>query len=439
MNNHHYKTLKKRVMRLLLLATLFFGIHSGASAQNDKITLNVKDVTIRKFFDKIEEQSEYRFTYRDMSVDDEKRVTYSTSGETVESLLQKTLKPLGLQFQISGNDVVITRKTDVSESQDTKKYAGIITDETGEPVVGASIAVKGSQTGTVTTADGKFTLEAPVGSTLLVTYIGYTTQEIKLGENTNLQILMQEDLKLLDEVVVVGYGTQSKKTLTGSVSEISMANIESGTKPTITQALAGKAAGLRAFQQSAQPGGGVNLKIRGEGSLNAGNDPLIVVDGFPINAAGSLDFSIKQKQGSVDNMLDFLNPEDVESITVLKDAASTAIYGSRAGHGVILITTKKGKEQKAQVSYSGNVSVQQIRNNYQLLDTRSFMEMRNRQLYEEYLKVYALDIYADYLTSSATAPPFNPKYTNDQIYRIQGTDWLKEISRTGLMQQHNLS
>lgn len=255
-----------------------------------------------------------------------------------------------------------------------------------------------------------------------------------------LKVVLKEDAKQLDEVVVVGYGTQSKKTLTGSVSEIVMGNIETGTQASVANALAGKAAGLRAFKQSAQPGGAVDLKIRGEGSISAGNDPLIVIDGFPVKSDNYLaSGNNKYEAGSVDNILDSLNPDDIESITVLKDAASTAIYGARAGHGVIIITTKRGKAQKLQINYSGDVSFQTIQNNYEMLDARSFMEMRNRQLYEEYLKLYGLDIYAPYIQNSNEREPFKPKYTNDEILRADNTDWLDLVTRNGFMQQHNLS
>jgi TonB-linked SusC/RagA family outer membrane protein len=435
---YSFITKKRKALNLkgsLLLLLLLF-VSYGVRAQNQKVTLPQKQTTIISAFEEIERQTNLKVAYNEATINVNRSITVDIENKTLTEALTAILQGTNTTFRIQGRQIIIVP---LPPAVPTKKYVGTVIDSKGVPVTGASLFIKGSQTGVFTDIDGKFTIEAPSNSTLLVSFVGYEAQEITLGDNLNLQITMQEDQKLLDEVVVIGYGTQSQKTLTGSVSKINMANIESGTKSSISQALAGKAAGLRAFQQSAQPGGGVNLKIRGEGSLNAGNDPLIVVDGFPINAAGSLDFSIKQKQGSVDNMLDFLNPEDVESITVLKDAASTAIYGSRAGHGVILITTKKGKEQKAQVSYSGNVSVQQIRNNYQMLDTRSFMEMRNRQLYEEYLKVYGLGIYKDYIINPAEAPPFNPKYTNDQIYRVQGTDWMKQISRTGLMHQHNIS
>ncbi len=166
-----------------------------------------------------------------------------------------------------------------------------------------------------------------------------------------------------------------------------------------------------------------------------------MIDGFPVSAGSSFDPGSIYQHGTTDNLLESLNPDDIESISVLKDAASTAIYGARAGHGVILITTKRGKNQKARVSYSGNISVQKIQNSYEMLDTQGYMDMRNKQLYEEYLKSNALGIYKDYITLPAdhTVVPYQPMYTNDQILRVKGTDWLDEVSRTGMMHQHNVS
>ena len=162
-----------------------------------------------------------------------------------------------------------------------------------------------------------------------------------------------------------GYGTQSKKTLTGAVSMVNMGDVEMNTVPNVSRALAGKAAGFRVNQVSAQPGGEAKFRIRGEASTGAGNEPLFVIDGFPVSSTSNLSSGNGfYESGNIDNVLESLNPDDIESISVLKDAASTAIYGARAGHGVVLITTKRGKSQKPRVTYSGMGSVQVARSNY---------------------------------------------------------------------------
>ena len=322
------------------------------------------------------------------------------------------------------------------------RITGTVVDRTGEAVIGANIVEKGVATnGTISDADGRFSLSVSPGATLTVSYLGYVTQEIATGTQTQLQIILQEDLQILDEVVVIGYGTQTKKSLTAAVSTMDMSSIEANTHSTVSHALQGKAAGLRVTQVSAQPGGASSFRIRGETSINAGNDPLFVVDGMPISPSGSPgSMNEYVKDGSTDNFLESLNPDDIESISVLKDAASTAIYGARAGHGVVLITTKRGgKSQKARLNYSGNYSVQTMDRNYLLLNPQQFMQVANMQEYEQYLVNYGLDIYRDYITSSSQPVPFQPRYSANDIANATGTDWFREVTRTGALHQHNLS
>ena len=245
----------------------------------------------------------------------------------------------------------------------------------------------------------------------------------------------------LDEVVVVGYGTQSKKTLTGAVSMVNMGDVEMNTVPNVSRALAGKAAGFRVNQVSAQPGGEAKFRIRGEASTGAGNEPLFVIDGFPVSSTSNLSSGNGfYESGNIDNVLESLNPDDIESISVLKDAASTAIYGARAGHGVVLITTKRGKSQKPRVTYSGMGSVQVARSNYKMLDTRMYMDMYNKQMHEEWLKLNGMGIYEGYVEKQDTPPTqYKPTFNNDEILTASGTDWLDAVMRNGYTQQHNLS
>jgi TonB-linked SusC/RagA family outer membrane protein len=332
---------------------------------------------------------------------------------------------------------------ETTESQQSKiSITGTVVDRTGEAVIGANIVEKGGAVnGTITDADGNFSIGVSPGATLTVSFIGYVTQEIAVRNQTQLQIILQEDLQILDEVVVIGYGTQTKKSLTAAVSTMDMSSIEANTHSTVSHALQGKAAGLRVVQTSAQPAGASSFRIRGETSINAGNDPLFVIDGVPISPSGSPESAQQYFQdGKTDNFLESLNPDDIESISVLKDAASTAIYGARAGHGVILITTKRGgKSQKPQLNYSGNYSIQTMDRNYLLLNPQQYMQVANMQDYEQYLVNYGLDIYRDYITSSSQPAPFQPRYSANDIANATGTDWFKEVTRTGALQQHNLS
>lgn len=206
--------------------------------------------------------------------------------------------------------------------------------------------------------------------------------------------------------------------MTGAVGTMDMKEIETATVSSISHALGGKVAGLQVNLQSAQPGGAAKFRIRGEASTGAGNEPLIVIDGFPINSSESLKSGTVYEAGNTDNLLESLNPDDIESISVLKDAVSTAIYGARAGHGVILITTKRGKEGRAKVSYSASGSFQNIRANYDVLSTREYMEVENLQLKERWLKNNGMGIYEGYIAKNDNPVPFNPKY--DLTKPVQG-------------------
>lgn len=388
----------------------------------------------------IEDNTRYIFIYQ-TDVDLDRRVEVVLQKDNIQTLLDGVLSGTDLEYQIRGRQIMLSRKTMAAESGE-KTVSGVVSDNAGIPVIGASVVVKGkSGYGVITDTDGRFSITAPAGSVLEVSCLGFKAAEITVGARDRIDIVLKEDMEMLDEIVVVGYGTQTKKTLTGAVSVMDMDDLETSTVSTMSHALAGKAAGLRVTQVSAKPGGGSTFNIRGAASTGAGNDPLFVIDGFPVSSTGSLSSGNIYTEGTTDNILSSINPDDIESITVLKDAASTAIYGARAGHGVILITTKRGKDHKPRVTYSGAASVQIPRTNYKVLDTKTFMDMRNKQEYEEYLKSYGLGIYEGYVAKpeSGVIPAFTPRYTNDEILRAEGTDWLDEVMRTGYMHQHNIS
>ena len=235
------------------------------------------------------------------------------------------------------------------EVQQTKKITGTVSDAMG-PVIGASVVIKGTSNGVATDFDGNFTLQAKQGQTLVISYIGYLTKEIKIDGRTNYQITLEEDKKMLDEVVVVGYGTMKRSDLTGSVSSIDEKAIKQGVNTNVEQAMQGRIAGVQVTQNSGAPGGGISVQIRGINSLNGGNEPLYVIDGIAVSG---------QTDGNT-SVLSTINPADITSIEVLKDASATAIYGSRASNGVVLITTKKGQDSRPQVSYEGYVGWQSI-------------------------------------------------------------------------------
>ena len=232
--------------------------------------------------------------------------------------------------------------------QDGKKINGKVSDANGEPLIGATVMVKGSTIATVTDMEGNFQLDVPNGATLVISYVGYNQQEFKVGSQRSYNFKLDEDSNTLNELVVIGYGQVKKKDLTGSVTAINRDDLNKGVQNTAQEALVGKIAGVNVITNSGAPGAGSTIRIRSGASLSASNDPLIVIDGVPV------DNSTIEGGG---NVLGGINPNDIETFTVLKDASATAIYGSRASNGVIVITTKKGSEGGIKVNYNGNVSV----------------------------------------------------------------------------------
>ena len=340
--------------------------------------------------------------------------------------------------------VFSARANSLSEStemvaQQGKQVRGVVTDTNGEPVIGVNVLEKGTTNGAITDLDGRFSMKVGNKAVLQVSFIGYLPQEIAVGNKTSLSITLKEDTKVLDEVVVVGYGVQKKSDLTGAVSSVKMSDAPLGTFSTAAHALAGKAAGLRVTQNTAQPGAGASFRIRGETSINASNAPLFVVDGFPIMSSNAPGSGNRYDAGSQDNVMEMINPNDIESIEVLKDAAATSIYGSRAGHGVVIITTKRGASGAPKVTYSGNASVQTIAKKPELLDAASWMELNNAYGKEKWRKENGQGVYAGYMPVNNNPEAYTPKFSEKDIANAQTTDWMDEVTRTGYTQSHNIS
>lgn len=329
--------------------------------------------------------------------------------------------------------------------QQDRTVTGTIVDENDQPLPGATVMVLGTNQGTTASFDGEFEITVPSGSdTLVFSYIGYITQEIALNGQTTLSIKLLPDTTNLNEVVVVGYGTQKKKDVVGAISSVKSEELVLSSTPSVGQALQGRVSGLQIVQNSAQPGGGQDFRIRGAASINASNQPLIVVDGFPITDFQQPD-SGNRYDGGTQGILNSFNPNDIESIEVLKDASSTAIYGARASNGVILITTKKGKMGKISVDYSTSYSFQDYINNYEILGLQEWMQLRNDAAYENWAFLNRVYPYSDRTLEDAIANPvngvaFTRYYSDEQIRNAgQGTDWLGLVTRDGSIQQHNLS
>ena len=300
------------------------------------------------------------------------------------------------------NDNEVTTNSDTNTDGDAgKTIKGVINDEQGETIIGASVIIKGEDTGTTSDMDGRFTLEAPEGAILVISYIGYHTQEVKVRKRSLLRVVLKEDNQLLDEVVVVGYGTVKKSDLTGAVSGVSNRQYKNQPVQRVENILQGRTPGVEVTATSGMPGASMKVRVRGTTSINKSSDPLYVIDGI-ISSSG----------------LDGINPSDIQSMEILKDASSTAIYGSRGSNGVILITTKQGSEGKAQVTFDASVGLSTVRKQYDLLNAYEYATALN-----------------DIRGSSTISAEDLEAYKNG----TKGINWTDLLTRTGITQDYRLA
>ena len=331
----------------------------------------------------------------------------------------KSTLPLLLLSMLSGANVYAANDSNLKDvsitiSQQQKKITGVVTDKEGVPVIGANVLEKGTTNGTVTDADGRFSLDISRNATLQISYLGYNTQNIVVGNQTTFAVKLSEDSEALDEVVVVAYGTQKARAVTGSMSKLNNEELEDIPVPNISQKMQGKFSGVQITQANGEPGGGMAIRIRGAASVNGGNSPLVVIDGFPITP----------NEGTG---LESISPEEIENITILKDAASTSLYGSRAANGVILVTTKRAKEGKTDVEFSAYFGATQV-------SKRGRPDVMNAQEFAQFKKEYYED-QAKYEGYTGGVPEC---YQNPSSLQ-NGTDWYDVLLQTALTQNYNLS
>ena len=432
-----------------MLACVFAGALLGVplqmTAQQQKVSLKLNQASLKKTFSEIEKRTQYKFSYRDVTLDGCEPVTIQKKDVTVAALLTEILGARGLEYKwVQPSTIIVSAKvTARQKNRKETKVTGVVVDTQGNPVMGATVQVPGKNVGTATDLSGKFALTVDENDQLEISYIGYQT--VRTRARSNMSITLKDDLESLDEVVVVGYGTQRKRDLTGSIARLNGDDLKFDGVSSVSQALGGKAAGLYVRQNSAQPGGGIDILVRGAGSVNAGNDPLYIVDGFPIAKLDQPNGGDKKMDPGTQSILNFLNPNDIESIEVLKDASATSIYGARAANGVVIITTKRGKTGSAKVSYSYDFSYQKYADIYDLLPLREWMQVRNDMTLELYMWNNQVAPYGKKTMAEAEANPYNGvklayPYTASQIAAAgEGTDWLGLITRNGCINEHNVN
>lgn len=324
-----------------------------------------------------------------------------------------------------------------------KTISGKVTDRDGTPLADVTVQVKGTGVSAVTNRKGDYIITASPTDSLVFTTIGFSPVTVGVNNKSSFDTKLSQDNRGMDEVVVVGYGTQKKRDLTGAVSSVKAKDLVVSSGPEIGNMLKGKVAGLTIRQNSAQPGGGLDILIRGAGSVNASNAPLFVVDGFPLTDLVQPESGGRYQAGS-QSILNSFNPNDIESIEVLKDASATSIYGARAANGVVLITTKRGSEGAVKVQYSNNFSLQKYNNPFDVLPLNEWMQVRNEAAWEQWMFENNVAPYGTRTLAEAEANPvngpFRKLYTQNAINNVgRGTDWFALVTRDGSTIQHNIS
>lgn len=409
-----------RVMKLtasFLLLCSCFAFAGHANSQNAKVSLNKKHARLEEVLDEIERQTDYLFI-SNRHVDLKQKVSVDVNEESVNDVLKKVLKNTDLTYNIEGINIILRRRSEkhsLQVIQQVHKITGTVVDKAGLPVIGANVIVKGTTNGTVTDVEGRFSLEIPENAVLLVSYIGYVEQEMQVGDESALSIILQEDTQALEEVVVVGYGTQKKINLTGAVESISSDVIEDRPIKSVADALQGTALGVTVTSAAGQPGEFSKIKIRGDASLNS-DGALVLIDGMPGD-------------------LNQVNPQDIENISVLKDAASSAIYGARAAEGVILVTTKSGKSTKTRVEYSGNISFNTPTRIPESTTAAEHARLSNLAFTNAGLAPNFTEEAINAINNHSTVSI--PK-GNDWIYTAD-MDWIDLMMDRSFQQQHNLT
>ena len=424
---------RTKMKTLLLLGVLLFGF--TVSAQSQKVSLDFKNERVEKVLASIKSQTGMSLVFSDQLVDVNRKVTMQLKDVTLKEALTRLLSGINLTFEIRNNKIYFIEKKAVSQPGSRKKrVTGVVKDVMGEPLIGANVVEKGRSTnGVITDFNGKFTLEVDESASLVVSYIGYLAQDIPTKGKGDFHIILKEDTNTLDEVVVTGYGDFKKATYTGSASVLTTEKLEALPVVSVGQMIESNIPGISVVAgTSSQPGAKTTLRVRGVASMNASTEPLYVLDGVPIPSYDLSNFTSMSEAGGM-GFIETLNPADIESITVLKDAASASLYGAKGANGVVLITTKKGKEGKLRVNMVAKYGITDFAYTYRPLMGGE----ERRELIHEGLVNFQLDKGV----SEQEAQQYADANIDQYAKRLpQGySDWESALFKTGYQQDYNLS
>ena len=418
-----------KLTTFLLIFTLTHMMASETYSQATKLTLQLRDVTVKEVLNQIEEKSEFFFLYNSKLVNVNRKVNVDAKNERIDDLLSSLFPEKEVDFAVVDRQIILSPKQDAYKIvKQQQKITGTVTDAiNNEPIIGANVVVEGTTIGVITDIKGKFTLDILTkDAVIIISYIGYNTEKMAINGQTSVEIKLIPDITKLDEIVVIGYGSVKKGDLTGAVSSLKIKEAKTQTFSSLDQMFQGKVSGVIVTQGSYAPGGGINVRVRGTNSINGGSgEPLYVVDGVPLVPFTNQVSTENPYAPNAPNLntLSLINQNDIESIDILKDASSTAIYGARGANGVVLITTKRGKKGESKIDFSANYGVATIAKRYDMLNARQFMELNN-----------------DARNNSTPAASY-PIIFSDSIMNTipYDTDWQNELYRQGVIQDYNLS
>lgn len=404
-------------MNLTGILILLFSISASATGfSQSKINLQIKKSAIADAITRIEEQSSYRFLYNQNLGEIKKKVSVNLEDASIDQALNEVLKNSGLDYEFINNELIAIQKT-TSVLADIV-VSGKVSDDTGETLIGVSVKIKGTNKGVITNVNGEYSLSAPENATLVFSYLGYETIERKLTGQARVDVVMAQTASRLDEVVVVGYGVVKKGDLTGSVGTVSSETITAKGTTSVMSALQGAVAGVDISTNSVRPGGGFSIQIRGQNSMNAdGSRPLYVVDGVVVND------------------IDFLNPADIQKVDILKDASSTAIYGSRGSNGVVIVQTKSANlssNAKTTVSYDGYYGTRTLARIPDFMDGREWVDFRTSAYYAYSAANKKYDLSAANKDAILQKSPL----LTGRLFNEDYIDWLGLGTQSGKQQNH---
>lgn len=434
MTNKPCFSLIRGLHRLIKFVCILFMLSSSVvyakSGSTQVIMVSVKNGTLYDVFRQIENQSDYRFFYNNSEVSNDQKISINVKSESVDRILNEVSDKAALSYTISDKQIHVSKITNKAAresmgavQQEGRTISGTVSDKNGDPLIGVSVIVKDSKIGTVTDLDGKYSIVVSGNNpVLVVSYVGYVSQDLRVGERKTVDVVLDENNQLLDEVVVVGFGTQKKVNLTGSVASINFSDqVQSRPVTNVSSALAGLSSGVQVMQTSGQPGSdGATIRVRGTGTLN-NSDPLVIIDG-------------------IEGILDAVNPQDIESISVLKDAASSAIYGARAANGVILVTTKKGTKGRLNVNYSGRVSFAKPTNVIDLVSNyANYMDWINESFANVGQNKHFSQNTIDLWREKAKDPNGLNEHGVPNYVAFPNTDWQSALFENNVINDHNVS